>query len=296
MSWDLVIGSIAITVLSVLAYLVGSRFGARRSHPRGLYFLASLAVALFFSCVLGGKLAWASLIPRASVIYWSNWLPILISLTAGLANSTVVLSSPKRAATALMLLVLTSGYILMPVARPAFAPALTSDKTNWKGDVCLQSHGSTCAPAAAAILLKTANIDTTESDMVKRCLTSDFGTEPLGLFRGIALATQSSIHRPSVASSDPDNWHGLFQFPNVALVEFPQDHAVEASGWNVFASRFFSGPRREGHAIVVLGRNVDGSWAIADPAFGLTDWSDREFKARFTGDAIHLQRDLSKDF
>jgi hypothetical protein len=48
------------------------------------------------------------------------------------------------------------------------------------------------------------------------------------------------------------------------------------------------GPRSEGHAIVVLGRDVHGNWLIADPAFGTTSWTDDQFQSRFTGDAIYL--------
>ena len=32
----------------------------------------------------------------------------------------------------------------------------------------------------------------------------------------------------------------------------------------------------------------DGSWIIADPAFGKATWSDQEFRDRFTGDAIYV--------
>ncbi len=48
------------------------------------------------------------------------------------------------------------------------------------------------------------------------------------------------------------------------------------------------GPQGEGHAVVVLGRDPEGSWIIADPAFGKTSWTDQVFRDRFTGDAIYL--------
>jgi hypothetical protein len=40
--------------------------------------------------------------------------------------------------------------------------------------------------------------------------------------------------------------------------------------------------------VVVLQRDAEGTWIIADPAFGKTSWSDQVFRDRFTGDAIYL--------
>ena len=53
--------------------------------------------------------------------------------------------------------------------------------------------------------------------------------------------------------------------------------------------RWLLGPRADGHAVVVLGRDA-GQWLIGDPAIGRVRWSDQDFRRRFTGDAIYLAR------
>ena len=56
----------------------------------------------------------------------------------------------------------------------------------WKDNVCLQSTGFTCTPAAAATLLKVHGVDTSESEMAAACATTRSGTHVLGLARGLA--------------------------------------------------------------------------------------------------------------
>lgn len=145
----------------------------------------------------------------------------------------------------------------------------------------MQSHSSTCAPAAAATLLKLAGIDADEMSMTQACLTSTHGTVPLGLYRGLAAAAESSEQQPKIASSNPDTWLATDQLPNVALVQFAKP---------IGHPGFFMGPTAEGHAVVVLERAANGDWIIVDPAFGKTRWSDEQFRNRFTGDAIYLSR------
>ncbi|TWT53888.1 Peptidase C39 family protein [Rubripirellula amarantea] len=287
MTLDLAFGTAAIIGLSVLAFVVGRWLSARQQSNRGLFFTSSLALTLAFSWLLGGKLFWAELLPSASVIYWSNLMPVLLSLTAGFASMTGVLSRWNRSTTVVLLILLTSAYVAMPLARPAIAPADTNADSDWHGRVCLQSHGSTCAPAAAATLLRSASITASESQMARWCLTSQYGTEPLGLFRGLAIASQNYPRRARVASKDASTWEDLGQLPNVALVTF--ESFGNANGATRTLDRVF-GPGREGHAVVVLGRTDGGQWLIADPAFGTTTWTDQTFQSRFTGDAIYLKR------
>jgi hypothetical protein len=117
-------------------------------------------------------------------------------------------------------------------------------------------------------------------------LTSRHGTEPLGLFRGLAIASEHRRLYPKVAATNPQRWPELGQLPNVALISFPNETAKSA-GIGPRSRNRILGPS---HAIVVLGKTDSGRWMIADPAFGRTTWTDHEFRSRFSGDAIYLER------
>ena len=287
MAIDLLVGILVITALSVLSYVAGRVIRLSRVS---VYFVASLLTCLFFAWTLSGKLGWAALMPGSSVVFWSNLMPILLCFAAGLASETPSRARISRFSTVVALLLLAAAYALIPYSRPVLAPVSLGEGSSWQGDVCLQSHPSTCAPAAAATLLRLSGIEAGEQELVRACLTSSYGTEPLGLYRGLALSTRGPLV-PRVADSDPLAWERRGELPNIALVRFEtpsrEDHVLarhERRG----SLRWLLGPRSEGHAIVVLGQDGDGNWQIADPAIGTTTWSRDEFLGRFTGDAIYL--------
>ena len=278
MPYDQAAGIALITALSVLAF-IGARQIVDRGSARPV--ALSLLLALLYAWTCSGKLAWASVLPAGWVLVWSNLMPVLLALAAGLASKSLSLARWQRPATTSALLVLAVAYIIMPVARPLLAPVQLASPSNWRGDICLQSHSSSCAPAAAATLLRLAGIDSDERALASVCLTSRHGTEPLGLYGGLAAASYRYAIHPRVASPNADRWIANDQLPLIALVRF-----ADSSGTG--ALQRLLGPRGEGHAVVVLGRDSEGNWMIADPAFGRTSWTDQAFRDRFTGDAIYL--------
>jgi len=279
---DIVIGIIGIASLSVLAYLGGSHLGRTSSRRRPWLFVESILFCLVFAWTLDGKLHWALAIPLSCVIYWSNFMPLLLGFTAGLASWSPGMGEFRRPVVVGLLIFLAIGYMLAPVARPLFSPVVVDTQGSWARGVCLQSHPSTCAAASAATLLKHVGIETNEWEMSAACLTSQAGTVPLGLYRGLAMKANANGFDAEVASSQPSEWLKRGQMPNVALLRFQdQFHSTPANR--------FMGPRSEGHVVVVLGRSCDGRWIIGDPAVGRLHWSDEEFRSYFTGDAIFLK-------
>ena len=91
-----------------------------------------------------------------------------------------------------------------------------------------------------------------------------------------------------MAQPEPSEWASSGQLPNISLVRLGGSADASTSSTRVGSSRWLLGPRSEGHAVVVLGRDPRGNWLIADPAFGTTKWTDQQFRERFTGDAIYL--------
>jgi len=240
------------------------------------------------------QLSWASTIPFSSVVLWSNLAPVLLAFTAGLAIDTSALRRCLRPFCATSLILLAIGFLLVPLARPWLLAPRTAEQDQMSGFICLQSHESTCAPASAVTLLRLHGIDSSEKEMVNTCLTSELGTEALGLYRGLKIASQMRNLNVRLASRNPRNWVSSGQLPNIALVHFPEEEygPIKKSQTSSIQSRsshiqFFGDSRQEGHAVVVICRE-NGGWLIADPAFGLDHWSDESLGLRFTGDAIYL--------
>ena len=280
--WDLIFAILSITVLSVSAYLAGKSLGARVCKTRPWLFLEALAFTLIFGWFFAGRLIWANAISGSAVIYWSNLMPILLVFTAGLACATPGLTRWRRPLTVTLLAAIAIGHLVIPVMRPLLAPAHVVAASQWRDNICLQTHSATCGAAATATLLNLRGIPADEQTMIDACLTSRHGTEPLGLYRGLKLASQGFDHQVKVACRNPNDWLERNQLPNLALVRFANSSESGPIRWLL-------GPRGEGHAVVVLGREGD-QWIIGDPAVGKVRWSHQDFRRRFTGDAIYLSR------
>jgi hypothetical protein len=280
MANDLASGVLWLFALSVLTFIAGRLVRAPRVSQ---WFFTALLASLSFAWIFSGDLGWAAIVPAASVIFVSNLMPMLLSFAAGLASEATALTRFSRPIAITSFLALATAYGLTPYARPIVYPVELGVETAWRSDVCLQSHSSTCAPAAAVTLLRLGGMTATERQLVNLCLTSSHGTEPLGLYRGLAIAVEHSSRRACVARSNPHDWAGSEQLPNISLVRLGESGHSGASHWLL-------GPQSEGHAIVVFDRDKDGNWLIADPAFGKTKWTDEQFCERFTGDAIYLSQ------
>jgi len=257
-------------------------------------FVTTILTALIFGVCFQGKLGWARLFPHSSAVQFCNLTPILVALIGGFACRGLDLGQRTRPFAVATLLLLSAACLVSPIVRSVVAPAKVTAISNTKGFLVLQSHDSTCAAASAASLLRLNGIDADEAGMIGPCLTSNFGTEALGLYRGIKLGCEGTDCSVQLASPDQQRWTSLGQLPNVALVRFSDDEYE--TGLNLsptqkltWQPKWFAGPHNseDGHAVVVVGFE-NGLWSIADPAVGLVTWSDAEFQARFTGDAIYI--------
>ncbi|MEM0926847.1 MAG: cysteine peptidase family C39 domain-containing protein [Planctomycetota bacterium] len=303
MGLDLLIASGFIAAISGLAFLAGRRLSLQAYQRRSYLFTECLIFCLVFAFGFSNRLTWASLFPTPAAICWSNWMPILLGFVAGLAFNAKTLRLGSRRLVSISLAVLSCAFLLHPLIRPSLFPIRSDLNAAWQDGVCLQSHESSCGAAAAATLLYQTNclvalpqnwanhvgteIDSLNAEkiMADACLTSEQGTTPMGLIRGLRIATRGLNRTVSVADPNPTHWVANKQVPNIAVVQF------QGSGRD--PSRFapvrrLLGSDGEGHAVVVLGRNADGMWLVADPAVGHRLWSDAEFRACFTGEAIYL--------
>jgi len=295
--WQTLIAVVTVTALATGSYRLGRNHWLFNQSP---WIPATLMMATAASCCfVNSGLFWARSLPLVSVGIWVNLVPVmLLSIAAGAFSQSKDVSRLLRLPIVGSLL-LSAGLILcLPFARPMFAPALVQSVGKTDGQIVLQSHRSSCAAAAAATLLRFNGIQSDERSMVKSCWTCESGTEALGLYRGLATGVQGSELRPSIADAQPANWLSSGQLPNVSIVYFPKNEYGQSlqsdqslvESPSVSRPKWFTGRTGDaGHAVVVLAYEK-GRWIVADPAVGLTSWSDAELKRRFTGDAIYLSR------
>ena len=121
--WDLITALVVIATLSVLAYLAGKHLGGGMCNSRPLLFAESLVLSLVFAWCMSGGLFWARTISGSGVVYWSNLMPVLLGVSAGLAVATPGLKRWRRPLTVTVLVMLAAMHLLLPVARPLMAPA-----------------------------------------------------------------------------------------------------------------------------------------------------------------------------
>ena len=68
--------------------------------------------------------------------------------------------------------------IAIPYLKPVIGKITESEFSDkWSNDVCMQSSLSSCGPASAATLLKSAGIKISEKQLVRECFTYTGGTE-----------------------------------------------------------------------------------------------------------------------
>lgn len=279
---------IGVSSLVFVCSLVFAFSALIRAGQRPILFSCILVATLLFGGLLAGRLFWARLIPSGNVLFFSNLTPLLLSVGAGLCLQSHHVSRLWRPVSATLFLGLASGYILLPSVRPVLFPVTLSDSTIWKDDICLQSHPSSCAPAAAVTLLHLNGYESTERNLAHWCLTSSRGTEALGLYRGLNRALVRSKLKVQVAPSDSSKWIDQMAVPNVCLVRLGESKVNRLGGLFFGTGLWRVSARGEGHAIVVKGKDSSGRWIILDPAFGETLWSDHQLQERFTGEAIYL--------
>ncbi len=287
---DLAFAITAMSSLGLAAFLFGISVSSKSNSRSSLLFIFFLLLTLEVAWYQAGSLAWADWFADSAVVYWSNLMPVLLGMTAGLAMNAPGLGRWHRPFSAAVLGMLGIGYILSPVARPVVAPAVLDIDTTWADDVCLQSHPASCGAAAAATLLRLNGVKSTEQEMADVCLTSAHGTMPLGLYRGLSLVASRHGRSANVAANDPGQWLRMRQLPVAAMIQFPPDFATDLESGPL---KRLLGPRGEGHAIVIIGKTDAGRWIIGDPAVGRICWTDKELRDRFTGEAIYLSRDVN---
>ncbi|HEX2951469.1 MAG TPA: cysteine peptidase family C39 domain-containing protein [Armatimonadota bacterium] len=146
-------------------------------------------------------------------------------------------------------------FIAVPFLKPIMNPVEEYHhlKNRWKGNVCLQTSGSTCGPASMATIFAFYGMTKNEREIAEACYTSYTGTELWYLLR---YAKQ----------------HGL-QITYLQPCRLPDIPAPALLGTTAILS---DGPVQSGHFITLLGKMGNG-YIIADPENGSRVLTEDQF-------------------
>ena len=158
-----------------------------------------------------------------------------------------------------------------------------------------QSETSSCAPAAAATLLRTLNVapTVTEAELAKHCYTDPLlGTSDLGLYRGMRLSAPDHLVR--FRSRDLASLKTLQQ-PCIVFVGLDRDRVGDPELF-AFLRDKCNWTEGESHAVVCFGFGRDArdgnSWDVAvigDPSYGVERWGLEHFAVLWDGTTLEIE-------
>jgi hypothetical protein len=158
-----------------------------------------ICVSLHASLIVG-RLEIAHFFPSGTALFATNITPVLVAFAAGIAWSVPAPDFQRGQVRFVSMAALSFLFYLAPAIRPILKPVVSDEAARFQDGVCMQSHSATCGAAAAATLLLQHGIAVSEQEMIKACLTSSDGTEPLALYRGLKSQTRSRDVTPRLAS------------------------------------------------------------------------------------------------
>ena len=269
--------------LFVLSREVGTRF------PGGCTIYCALLLVLgFLLCwEAGGDLRWGLWVPTSIAFQMSYSPSLLIVCSAGFLSVNQTVRARRRGLLSSGLCIAVVALFASALARPHWRPPQLSPQTLWAKGVCLQSHESSCVPAAVANLLHLHGFEFSERDLASIALTSLDGSPPVGSFLAISRAVEGTELKAYVQLVRPSQ--GLVRhLPMLAHVRFDDSTGNGSSAVGLY-SRFLHGirARSEGHAVVIVERCEDG-WVVADPAAGRVIWSDQYLAECWNGEGVYL--------
>lgn len=216
---------------------------------------------------------------KHGLVLW-NLAPPLLAATLGFAGSLAPLHRWRIAGYAGLLLALNAYYYGVLLTG---GPACGEQRD---GIATLQTTEHTCAPAAAATLLRLHGIETDEAAMARLCLTSTRGTAIGQLYhglrtmcdgRGLAVRVRS-VPRAALAGVMPP---AIISVRLTPAVDAREPRYRRQWGWLLGIP----------HAVVLLERRPDGTVRMADPMIGIETWHAGALEDLWDGKAVTLERE-----
>lgn len=292
----LAIGLIAF--LSVAAFLVVVRLLRDRSSHLQTAFALGIVVAIFAYVDLVWDQLWiVQWIPLPSVIVLSNWFPILLSALGACVWLRIGKEGGRSFVVVGLIIVMAAGSLLYFVSGE---PPVCGNK--WDPPpprrpyrLCIQTTPNTCSAAAAATMLGTIGIESSEGEMAELCLTrsnkawlglpiSQAGTTWLGLYHGMSTKLYGSGHRVVFFEGTISQIEKMAKVHPVLLCCELEPKMAEQLPQYVSEGGWIPGTA---HSVVYMGRFADGH-LIGDPSRGYEVWRDQDLDLLWTGQGLRM--------
>ncbi|MEO2012744.1 MAG: hypothetical protein ABGZ53_00075 [Fuerstiella sp.] len=274
--------------MSVAVFAGMYRLLRDRSKP----FLDIIAAFIVILIVVYVYTVWGQLwivkwIPLPSVIILANWFPPLLAALAAVVWWRLDPSPLARRLPIMLLLVVAAAFSLTyfipsepPDCGDQWAPPV-HPVTVWP--VCLQTTRYTCSAAAAATILYTLGLESSEQEMAKLCLTRS-GTTWLGLYHGLATKLIGTNHRVEFFEGSPQDLEAIAAIHPVLLCCQLEPEVAEMIPRYVKKGGWIPGLA---HSVVYFGKLRD-IHVIGDPVRGYEAWTDQDLHTLWTGTGLRI--------
>ena len=275
-------------LLSVAIFFVTRRL-VTKAHPRLLDGLALVIVLLVGAYVrfVWGQLWIVEWIPLPSVIVLANWFPLFLGALAGvLWERTKSQSFIRRLPVQMLLIGVTiwSEVYVIPRTQHDIRDEWIEPTELIPYRICRQTTEYTCSAAAAATILTSLDIETSEKEMAALCLTGE-GTTWLGLYHGMSIRLRGTGFKTEFFECKVERLDEITaEFPTLLCCRLTEDVDAEFPeyredrGWRVGTS----------HSTVLFS-HVGPYYLIGDPSQNDPElWSADDIANLWTGTGLRI--------
>ncbi|HUT93716.1 MAG TPA: hypothetical protein VMY37_29905 [Thermoguttaceae bacterium] len=276
---DLLAGVAILLSLSVVLFRWGATTARQRPAALSLGVAsATVACILVFASTVHGTLRLAEILPLTNVILLGNWLPPGAALLAGIVSGQRAVPPWRRAVFVLILLSLAWYTVLFHLL-----PQRVGATGRFENGVCVQTSSASCSPCCAVTALQCCDVEASEREMSRLCLTSKAGTSPLGLYRGLKLKTRDTARDVEIVRCSVEELCRANSYP---VIMNPRIEPQTCIGQRDGAAPTWL-PKVK-HTVVILGVTPRGRVLIGDPSCGCVEWSLDDLRRRWSGVGLRL--------
>lgn len=275
---DLTWAILAMLVVSIGFFQLGRHCGGSSSRPFRLQVQVMSLLAMFaYMGFLWNRPLLATILPGSGLIILGNWLPIWAAFFIGIYVASPEIAKARKAVLTLSTLILAAYSAIAPVTGEP--PECST--TNTSRSLVYQTNPFSCSAACASSLLRIHNIEATEDELSRLCLTRR-GTHWMGVYRGLKIKTAGSGWDVVAEPFSRDSLEKNSLYPCILSLD------LDVSGFGAEVDHGFHSDT--GHSVVFLGGAERGYISVFDPSpdFGPEEWDDRILSCVRSGVILRL--------